>query len=117
MSASKTHDKPHITEIGIQFIKENFGDGHGLIKPEGVPWADLGLNEADRKRLVRVHKSNGTPTGSIFVQGRVVKKVEGVYMLHLWAVIANRLGLTVEGAIGRGTQARYYCAAILKAVE
>jgi hypothetical protein len=57
------------------------------------------------KHLARVHRSDGTPKGAIFVRGQPVKRLEGVYGLELLRFLADALDVQYTHAFGRGTEA------------
>lgn len=112
-----------ITPKGVQWIKENGYDGHSILMAEGVPFSDLGLTDADRKRLVQTYRSDtSSPKSTIFKDGRIVPECEGVYLLPLWQAIAAHMKLDDALAragmlFGRGSAARVLCDAILSELE
>jgi len=91
-------------------LLEHIGyDGHTIWEPSIL----AKFPKAVQRRFVRVYRSDGTPKGSIFRDGRVVKETMGVYGLNLLRGIASDLGLKYDGNVfGRGTEARNISSAL-----
>src|SRR5215813_300450 len=109
-----------ITEKGKAWIKENGWDGHTIWTADGVPFADLGLDEADKKRLTQRHVSDtSSPKSTIFKDGQIVGMCDGVHNLSLMRAIAGKLGVGDAGAMfmGRGSEARALTNAILNIID
>ena len=105
-----------ITDKGKKWLEENGNDGHSIWKAESVPFADLGLDKIEAKRLVQTFKSDTSdPKSTIFKDGKIVKELEGVYSLSLLSAVAGKLGVEDAGGFlfGRGSRARALNAAIL----
>jgi acyl CoA:acetate/3-ketoacid CoA transferase len=85
-------------------------DGHGILKPEA--FVDAGLPAAVIHHLTRTYKSDGSPKGTIFVQGEPVKELSGVYGLDMLRFLASALGVEYAPALGRGLEARRIQAAL-----
>jgi hypothetical protein len=95
----QAEQKPIIAEL-FETIKY---DGHtiwkvGVLKKFPTPL---------RQRFTRILKSDGSPKGSIYSEGKLVKSTKGVYGLSLLRGLADDLGLAYNGNVfGRGTEAR-----------
>ena len=57
------------------------------------------------RHLTRTYKSDGSPKGSIFVDGKSVKSLEGIYGLDALRFFASALDVKYKDAIGRGFEA------------
>lgn len=79
-------------------------DGHSILKPEAL--VEAGLPPAVVEHLTTTHRSDGTPKGTIFVAGRAVKELGGVYGLDALRFFASALGVEYRDAIGRGFEAQ-----------
>ena len=79
-------------------------DGHTLFKPEA--FIEAGLPEELVKSLTTTHRSDGSPKGTIFVNGQPVTSLEGVYGLDVLRFIAQVFGIDYPSKIGRGFQAQ-----------
>lgn len=80
------------------------GDGHGLYPPSFyAPHFDVAA-----LGLVRTHRSDGTPKGSIFVNGTLVSEMDGVYNLEFLEWLRRELGLRASSMLGRGSAAQDY---------
>lgn len=79
-------------------------DGHSIFKPEA--FIDAGLPNDVVSYITHTYKSDGSPKGTIFVNGAPVKDLQGVYGLDLLRLIANALGVQYRSAIGRGFEAQ-----------
>jgi len=109
-----------ITPKGKAWIKENGFDGHTIWNPDGVPFSDLGLDERDKKRLIRKFKSDTSdPKSTIWKDGQIVDELTGVHNLALMGAIAGKLNVGNAGAMffGRGSQARALTNAILNIID
>lgn len=80
-------------------------DGHTIFKPEA--FLDAGLPQAIVDYVTHSHASDGSPKGTIFVDGQPVKELAGVYGLDLLRFLADSLGVQYASAIGRGFQAQH----------
>jgi len=80
------------------------GDGHTIWKTSILK----SFPEAIQKRFIRTIESDGSYKGSIWNDGKMVEKIEGIYGLNLLGAICQDLGLDYEGKIGRGFQAQAY---------
>lgn len=77
-------------------------DGHGLYPPEFyAPHFDVRA-----MGLVDVHRSDGTPKGTIFVNGLPVDKLEAVWNLAFLEYLVADAGLPYPDAMGRGFRAQ-----------
>lgn len=79
-------------------------DGHSIFLPQA--FLDDGLPQEVVSYLTRSHRSDGTPKGTIFVEGQPVKDLEGIYGLDLLRLLAEALNITYRSAIGRGFEAQ-----------
>ena len=66
-------------------------DGHTIFKPEA--FLDAGLPKPVVDHFTRKHGSDGSPKGTIFVQGQPVKELAGVYGLDLLRFLASALAV------------------------
>ena len=80
------------------------GDGHTIWKASILK----SFPEAIQKRFIRIIESDGSYKGSIWNDGEMVDKLEGIYGLSLLGAICQDLNLEYEGKIGRGFQAQSY---------
>ena len=106
----------NITPKGIEWLKEFGNEGHSIWKADSVPFDDLGLDEKQQEALIQTFESDTSdPKSTIFKDGQIVKKVEGVHSLTILSVIARNLGVgNADGMLmGRGNRARALTAAIL----
>jgi len=78
-------------------------DGHSILAPQA--FIDAGLPAELVAHLTTTHRSDGTPKGSIFVDGRVVEELQGVYGLDVLRFMASALELEYRSALGRGFEA------------
>jgi hypothetical protein len=85
-------------------------DGHTIFKPEA--FLDCGLPKEIVEYLTRSYSSDGSPKGTIFVQGQAVEKLSGVYGLELLRFLASALGVEYAPKLGRGSEAREIQAAL-----
>lgn len=85
-------------------------DGHGIIAPRKL--IEAGLAEDAVSYFTETLKSDGTHKGTIFVEGKPVKSLDGVYGLRLLEAIASALDVTYLSFMGRGYQARAIQAAL-----
>lgn len=83
------------------------GDGHTLYSPEKYApyFTEAELEEAG---LIEIHKSDGTPKGTITApDGSVLPELKAVYNLHFLYWVASKVGVTQSvRANGRGSQAQ-----------
>ena len=77
-------------------------DGHGLYGAEQYE----PLFPVRAWGLVTKYRSNGTPKGTIFVNGRPVRELEAVWNLSFLEYLLRLAGLPSSTAMGRGTAAR-----------
>jgi hypothetical protein len=99
-SSMKEAIKDLIDEIG--------GDGHTVWKASIMDK----FPKAIKDRYTRVIESDGSYKGSIWNNGVLVEKLEGIYGLNLLGGICNDLGLEYESKLGRGFQAQSYTESI-----
>lgn len=85
-------------------------DGHGIIDPRKL--IEAGLDEQAVGYFTETLKSDGTPKGTIFVDGQPVESLDGVYGLRLLEAIASALDVTYQSFMGRGYQAHAIQAAL-----
>ena len=85
-------------------------DGHGIIDPRQL--VESGLPAEAVGYFTETLKSDGTPKGTIFVDGQPVESLDGVYGLRLLEAIASALDVTYPSCMGRGYQARAIQAAL-----
>ena len=78
-------------------------DGHSILKPEAL--ADAGSPLAVVEHLTTTHRSDGTPKGTIFIEGQPVEELKGVHGLDVLRFLARALGVEYRDAIGRGFEA------------
>ena len=78
-------------------------DGHSILKPDAL--ADSGLPQEVVGYLTRTYRSDGTPKGTVFVDGRPVAELRGVYGLDALRFFASSLGVEYRRALGRGFEA------------
>lgn len=79
-------------------------DGHTIFKPDA--FLDDGLPQAVVEYVTRRYESDGSPKGTIYVQGRSVEQLTGVYGLDLLRFLASALGVKYRSALGRGFEAQ-----------
>lgn len=79
-------------------------DGHGILDPRKL--IEGGLDEDAVSYFTETLKSDGTPKGTIFVDGQAVDSLDGVYGLRLLEAIASALNVSYQSFMGRGYQAR-----------
>ena len=100
-------------KVILDLLEEIGGDGHTL-------WdADAGFFKEMPKdfmeSVTQVHKSDGTPKGSIWSDGQLVEDMHAVYGLYLLWKLAKEVGANLDrphGLMGRGFQARALTEAI-----
>ncbi len=85
-------------------------NGHSILKPEA--FTDAGLPAAVVEHMTRKYKSDGSPKGTLFVNGQPVKELTGVYGLQMLRFLAVALGVEYHETIGRGSEARNIQAAL-----
>ena len=78
-------------------------NGHDILDPQA--FLDAGLPLDVIRRVTTTHKSDGTHKGSIYVDGKQVDQLSGVYGLDMLEFIAGALGLKYRRYMGRGFQA------------
>ena len=98
-------------ELSVETIiaLANCCDGWSILRPSYL--IGLGLPKSTAEQLTRVYKSDYSSfKGTIFVEGKPVDQVEGIYSLSLLAYLAELVGVesTAITAIGRGSQAEQY---------
>ena len=79
-------------------------DGHTILPPEAL--IDVGLPASLAQRLSHEWRSDGTPKGTIYINGEPVESMHGIYGLDLLQQIAAALNVSYEPAHGRGSEAR-----------
>ena len=78
--------------------------GHGILDPQRLIAA--GLDRRIVEHYTDTLRSDGSPKGSIFVDGKPVDELRGVYSLTLLEGIARARGVAYPASLGRGSQAR-----------
>jgi len=78
-------------------------DGHNILDPKA--FMDAGIPDAVVTHLTRTYQSDGSPKGSIFVNGKAVRSLKGIYGLDALRFFASALGVEYKDAIGRGFEA------------
>ncbi len=76
-------------------------DGHTIPRR----WPRRGCREVV-DALTTTYRSDGTPKGTIFVEGEPVPELRGVYGLDALKFMATALGVKLPSFIGRGFQAQ-----------
>jgi hypothetical protein len=96
----------HVRQLKPDVILAASGrcDGHTIFKPEA--FTEVGVPSEVVDYLSSTFKSDGTPKGTIFVQGQPVKELKGVYGLDMLKFLAMALDVEYADAIGRGFQAQ-----------
>src|SRR4051794_16391597 len=85
-------------------------DGHSILKPDALVAAGLPADVVEH--LTTRYESDGSPKGTIFVGGRAVRRLTGVYGLDALRFMAAALGVEYRDAIGRGFEAQNIRAAL-----
>jgi hypothetical protein len=85
-------------------------DGHSILKPQAL--VDAGLPADVVADLTSTYKSDGSPKGTLFLNGLAVKQLTGVYGLNALRFLAAALGVEYRDAIGRGFEAQNIRAAL-----
>lgn len=96
-----------------ELINDIGGDGHTVWKPSILK----SFPEAVQKRFIKVIESDGTYKGSIWNNGKLVERLEGIYGLTLLGAICSDLNLEYESKLGRGFQAQAYTESIRNWLE
>ena len=110
----KTYQKTR--RAGASVARRNDPGGGGALrrahdfKPQ--VFLDVGLPREIVDHLTRTYESDGSPKGTIFVNGKPVKKLTGVYGLSLLRFLAGALGIEYADSMGRGSEARNIQAAL-----
>jgi len=78
-------------------------DGHGIVEPAAL--IDAGLPEEVVAQLTATHRSGDDHKSTLYVDGRPVEAVTGVYGLDALRFIALALGVAYPTKLGRGSQA------------
>jgi hypothetical protein len=94
----------------VIFRAASLCDGHSILKPAAL--IDAGLPPEVVAHLTTTYKSDGSPKGTIFVGGRAVKRLTGVYGLDALRFLARALDVEYRDAIGRGFEAQNIRAAL-----
>jgi len=86
-------------------------DGHTVLDPRAFLDAGLPMDVVDH--LTRTHRSDPShPKSTLFVDGRPVEELSGVYGLDALRFLADALGVAYARALGRGFEARNIRAAL-----
>ena len=85
-------------------------DGHTIFKPQA--FLNAGLPDEIVDHFTRRHNSGSLPKTTIYVAGRPVEELTGVYGLDLLRFLAYSLDVEYASALGRGTEARHIKAAL-----
>jgi hypothetical protein len=78
-------------------------DGHSIIDPQA--FLDAGLPFDVVRHATTTHRSDGSPKGTLYVQGQPVESLDGVYGLDMLELLAGALGVKYPSCLGRGFQA------------
>jgi hypothetical protein len=105
-----THTKYHqLVELVRRTPKEailqavDIADGHSVYAPKA--FTDVGLPAEVVAAFNVPHASDGSPKGTLFVDGKAVEQLTGVYGLRLLEFLAEALGVEYRRCLGRGFQA------------
>jgi hypothetical protein len=79
-------------------------DGHSIFKPQ--TFLDAGLPPPVVEHLTRRYRSDGTPKGTLFVNGVAVEELCGCYGLEVLRFLAHALDVPYRHALGRGFEAQ-----------
>jgi hypothetical protein len=118
MARKKKEWPKGLTREAVREVIRKFGhDGHTIWDPQGIK--DCGIPDEIVKKWTHVERSNGTPKGTIFNDGKILDELEGVYGLSMLANLAYMVNADTSkcDAIGRGTLASQYTNAILEALK
>ena len=85
-------------------------DGHTIFDP--TLFANAGLPSHVVKFLTRIHISGDDPKSTLFVHGKPVRQLRGIYGLDLLRLISGVLKLSVPEKFGRGSEAQAIKAAL-----
>jgi hypothetical protein len=103
MAKSKVLELPS-KEVLLKVMDLIGNDGHSIWAADGL--RKCGLPEAWIKQFSQVHKSKGSWMETIYVNGKAVSELGGVYGLSLLSVLASRLNAQVtRHYYGRGSEA------------
>lgn len=92
----------HATLLAIASVSE--GDGHSIFGPQA--YLDAGMPKELVEAFGEKHTSDGSVKGTIFVDGKAVRALTGVYGLTVVESIANALNLQTGSFMGRGFRAQ-----------
>lgn len=107
----------HLKANDFKLLKCLEADGHQIYIAQH--YLDQGFSIDITNPLDRVHESDGTTKGSIFMEAHTksARYLKGVYNLEFLWHIALILDAKVENKFGRGSQARELVLAIEREVE
>lgn len=80
----------------LELVDKIGGDGWTIFNAEDELFDNL--SDDIRKRATKTHKSDGSPKGSIWVDGEIKPQMEGIYALDLMWILAEEVGADVERA-------------------
>jgi len=102
------------SEHVLEIVEEIGGDGWTIFRADAEMFSNL--TDEIRERVIRVHKSDGTPKGSLWDDdGEMIPELNGIYALDLMWVLAEevRADTTIaESKMGRGFASRALADAI-----
>jgi hypothetical protein len=84
--------------------------GHNILKPEAIIAA--GIPESIVTCLTRTYRSGESPKESLFIDGRRVESLKGIWGLDSLRFFAGAFEVAYEEAFGRGTEAARIRAAL-----
>jgi hypothetical protein len=87
-------------------------DGHNILDPNA--FIDAGIPDEVVTHLTRTYQLDGSPKGSIYVNGKAVKSLKGIYGSDALRFFASALGVEYKDAIGRGFEASSIYSALHK---
>jgi hypothetical protein len=79
-------------------------DGHSILAPQA--FLDAGLPKEFVDQVTTTHRSDtSSPKSTIFVGGKAVEELRGVYGLQMLRTLAHVLDIQYRDCIGRGFEA------------
>lgn len=106
----RLRERVRATKPAVLMRAADLCDGHTIFTPQA--FLDAGLPGDVVEHLTRTHASDGSPKGTVFVSGRAVTELRGVYGLDVLRFLAAALEVEYPDCLGRGTEARMIQAAI-----
>jgi len=99
----------------LELVEKIGGDGWSIFDVNDEIFANLPDDLKDRVKMV--HKSDGTPKGSIWKDGEIQPQMEGIYALDLMGLLAVHVGADTTEArkkMGRGFRSSALAKAIVE---